>query len=77
MGDDGLRHVGSITPDCWRHIERLYHGALARRAAERAAFLPDACVGDRALQQEIESPLAQPVSAGEFLAASAVNAVAV
>src|SRR5262245_2647021 len=61
-----------MDPGRWRHIEQLYHGALARPPAERGAFLAEACAGDSALQGEIESLLRQPASEGKFLAAPAV-----
>ena len=43
----------------WQQIERLYHAALERAESERAAFLKEACTGDDALRQEVESLLAQ------------------
>ncbi len=46
-----------MTPERWREIERLYHAALERDAAERAAFLNEACGGDEALRREVESLL--------------------
>ena len=38
-------------------VSHLYHAALERPATERSAFLNDACKGDLALQQELESLL--------------------
>ena len=32
-----------MTPERWKRIEELYHAALARPPAERAAFLAAAC----------------------------------
>jgi hypothetical protein len=52
-----------MTLERWQQIERLYHEALARAASERGAFLASACVGDETLRREVESLLAQPVSA--------------
>jgi len=52
-----------MTPERWQQIERLYHEALARAASERGAFLASACGGDEMLRREVESLLAQPVSA--------------
>jgi len=51
----------------WRLIEGLFHEALAKRAAERASFLDEACSGDAALRQEIESLLAHESLASGFL----------
>ena len=60
----------------WATVERLYHGALARPADQRAAFLADACSGDDDLRREVESLLAQGVSADGRLTQGAVVAAA-
>ena len=52
-----------MTPERWQQIERLYHEALTRDASERGAFLASTCGGDEMLRREVESLLAQPVSA--------------
>jgi serine/threonine protein kinase/Tol biopolymer transport system component len=64
------------SPDRWATVERLYHGALARPAGERAAFLAEACAGDDALRRDVESLLAQPVSGDDLLVRGAVRAAA-
>lgn len=56
-----------MTPERWRRVEELYHAALARDARDRALFLGDACAGDDALRRDVESLLAQPMSAEAFL----------
>ena len=61
-----------MTPERWAQVSRIYHDALARDARERASFLRDACQGDEALRQEVESLLAQPASADDFLGAPAL-----
>ena len=66
-GEAKARLHASMTAERWRRIEELYHAAQARPADERAAFLDEACAGDATLRQEVESLLAQPVSADEFL----------
>ena len=38
-----------MSSERWQLVERLYHGALERPAAERPAFLAEACAGDEAL----------------------------
>ena len=43
----------------WRRVEQLFHDARERLPAERRAFLAQACDGDRALQHDVESLLAQ------------------
>jgi len=51
----------------WRRVEQLFEAALARPDVDRAAFLRDACGGDEALQQEVESLLSRESSAADFL----------
>ena len=51
----------------WRKVEALYHSALGREPGERADYLFAACQGDNKLQQEVESLLAQNVSASGVL----------
>ena len=63
-----------MSSDRWRRIEELYHAAYARPAHERGAFLDEACAGDARLRQEVESLLAQPVSADGFLERPALEA---
>ena len=43
--------------DRFAAIEALYHAARARPAADRAAFLAEACAGDADLAREVESLL--------------------
>src|SRR2546427_2679742 len=62
--------------DRWQHVERLYHDALARDKAERAAFLREACAGDETLQREVESLLAYASEAQAFMQAPAIEVVA-
>jgi eukaryotic-like serine/threonine-protein kinase len=55
-----------MTSDRWQKVERLYDAALEREENQRAAFLREACAGDDALRQEVESLLAQEKGAGFF-----------
>ena len=52
--------AGRVVPDAdrWAIVERIYHEAVERPVAERAAFLDSACAGDAALRHELESLLA-------------------
>ena len=54
-----------MDPDRWRHVEELYHAALAHEAGRRMAFLAEACAQDDELRREVESLLAQQGSASE------------
>ena len=51
----------------WQRVQHLYHSALERPVSARAEFLREACAGDAALLQEIQSLLDQPISAEQFL----------
>src|SRR5439155_21183625 len=37
----------TMTLECWRPVEQLYHAALAHDADARAAILAEACAGDK------------------------------
>ena len=52
----------------WAQIERLYHAALARPVAERAAFLAEACAGDEELRSEVAGLLDTPPTVDGVLA---------
>jgi eukaryotic-like serine/threonine-protein kinase len=66
-----------MTPERWRQIEEIFHGALDRAPADRSEFLDRHCGGDAELRAEVESLLAEQV-ADAFLAVpigSAAHAV--
>ncbi len=44
-----------MTPERWGQVNEVFHSALKRRPAERAAFLDQACDGDQELRKEVES----------------------
>jgi serine/threonine protein kinase/Tol biopolymer transport system component len=56
-----------MTPERWQQVSRIYYDALARDSGERASFLREACQDDEALRRDVESLLAQPASAENFL----------
>ena len=56
-----------LITDRWRRIESLCHAALARPAQDRAAYLAEACGGDEALLEEVESLVAEGDADGSFL----------
>jgi Tol biopolymer transport system component len=61
-----------MTPERLRQVSRIYHEALARDPHARDAFLRQACGDDETLRQEVESLLAQPASAENFLGHPAI-----
>jgi eukaryotic-like serine/threonine-protein kinase len=64
-----------MTTDRWPAVERIFHTALDRPAAERSAFLAEACGGDEALRREVQSLLDQ-ASREDFLGQPAVEVAA-
>ena len=44
-----------MTPERWRRLEEIFHGATGLDPAERPAYLDDACAGDAELRQEVEA----------------------
>ena len=47
-----------MTPERWQQVKRVLENVLERAPSERAFFLAQACDGDQALRQEVESLLA-------------------
>ncbi len=65
-----------MQPERWRKIEQVLSSALERKENERAAFVKEACAGDPALRDEVESLLAYQDEAEKFMEAPAVEAAA-
>ena len=55
-----------MNPERWREVERIYHGALERDAAERESFLVEACGRDDELRREVQALLAQPLDGAKL-----------
>ena len=68
--------VREMSPDRWKRVEALFHEALTRPPADRAAFLASACSGDEALRREVESLLDEKIS-DDGVIGGAVNAARV
>lgn len=60
----------------WERVENLFHTALELEPAERAAFLAQACDGDGALRDEVESLLASHRQAAGFIESPAADLAA-
>jgi eukaryotic-like serine/threonine-protein kinase len=57
----------AVTPERWRAITAIFHGAIAHEAAARAAFVAEACKGDhRLLREEVEAMIAPHENTGLF-----------
>ncbi len=65
-----------MEPERWQKVEELYHAALEREEGERAAFLEEACAGDPALREELESLLAYQTRAETFIEEPALELAA-
>ncbi|HWS87878.1 MAG TPA: protein kinase [Pyrinomonadaceae bacterium] len=65
-----------MTPERWRHIKEVFHGALARPPAERASFIDSACAGDEAARREVSQLISAHEEAGEFLDTPAFEVMA-
>jgi serine/threonine protein kinase/tetratricopeptide (TPR) repeat protein len=59
-----------------RQVEGLYYAALQHEAAERAAFLDKACMGDEPLRREVEAFLSCGDQADGFLESPALEVLA-
>ena len=64
-----------MNPGRLQEIEKIFHGALERPASQRAAFVEEACAGDGALREEVESLLAHE-DAGSFIDSPAIQVAA-
>ncbi len=58
----------------WQRISDLFQSATEHAPAERAAFLDQACQGDKSLSREVESLLAAYEQAGDFIESPAFEA---
>ena len=54
---DTVTSGGSLTPERFANVRRVFEAALGRHPSERRAYLEGACGGDRALLEEIEGML--------------------
>ncbi len=58
--------------DYWPRVKELFHGALEREPAERAAFLSASCGDEPAVRAEVERLLAAHAESGAFIEQSPV-----
>jgi serine/threonine-protein kinase len=62
-----------VTPEQWQRTKEILEAAWQLGAGERAAFIDQACGGDREVRAEVEALLESDESAGEFLGAPAAG----
>jgi eukaryotic-like serine/threonine-protein kinase len=65
-----------MTTERWQQINDLYHDALGLDANQQATFLSQACAGDAALRDEVESLIASHDQAGSFISEPALKVAA-
>ena len=68
--------MGTMTSDRLKQIEELFHAAMEREPSEREELLQEACAGDEALRQEVESLLAYDTDAKRILDRPALEVMA-
>jgi hypothetical protein len=61
-----------MTPETWQQLKSRFHAALKLAPEHRAAFLAEACDGDKELRTRVERLLASHDEAGPFLVSSAL-----
>src|SRR5208337_1086163 len=64
-----------MRPEQLQEIEKIFHAALERPESQRAAFVEEACAGDGALREEVQSLLAHE-DAGSFIESPAIKVAA-
>ena len=62
-----------MNPESWQKVKEIFGAALARPTTERAAFLDQACGGDKSLQEEVESLLHSHQGAERFMETPAIQ----
>ena len=65
-----------MDPNRWKRVDQLLQAALERPLDDRVEFLRRACVGDDALEREVQSLLAAQRDAGSFLENPAMDVAA-
>ena len=65
-----------MKPERWQQIDQLLEAALEKESNQRAAFLDQACAGDQALRQEVETLLAAHDQVEGFIEGPALQVAA-
>jgi serine/threonine protein kinase/Flp pilus assembly protein TadD len=60
----------------WQQIDQLFHSALEREPAERAAFLAQTCAGDDSLRKEVQSLIESHELSDSFIETPAADLAA-
>jgi hypothetical protein len=61
-----------MKPERWQKLDELFHAALGREPASRAAFLDEACAGDESLHKQVAALLKAHDKAGTFIESDAL-----
>lgn len=65
-----------MTPERWQRVKEILEQAWERDAAQRSAFVNQACADDPELRSRVEALLTSDQNAGEFLATPVLNLAA-
>jgi eukaryotic-like serine/threonine-protein kinase len=63
-----------MSPERWKQVNELFHSAVEREPAHRAAFLDQACADDQELRREVESLIRSHEDTNSFIDAPAFEA---
>src|SRR5262245_7981872 len=63
-----------MTPERWQRVNELFHSALEREPAQRAAFLDQACADDPEMRKEVESLIGSNENSDSFIDAPGLGA---
>jgi eukaryotic-like serine/threonine-protein kinase len=66
-----------MTPERWRHIKEVFHGAMARPPGARASYIASACDGDDEARREVSQLISAHEQSDGFLDAPAFELAAV
>jgi len=55
-----------MTPERWRQVTGVFHAAVARDTAARAAYLDEACAGDASLRADVDAMIAAHRASSRF-----------
>ena len=62
-----------MNPELWQRAKEIYNSVLERQPVQREAFIAEACAGDEALREEVESMLGWQERAGDFIESPALE----
>jgi serine/threonine protein kinase len=68
--------MSRVNSEHWQQVKQVFEEAIRRPLEQRLRFIEEACVGDVALREEVESLLRSHEEAGSFMESPAIAAAA-